>query len=221
MQGFIKLYRRITEWEWYNDINTTRLFIHLLLTANHREQKWQGLTILPGQKITSYPHLAAENTLSVQAVRTSLNKLKSTGEITVKTTSKYSLITIQNWTDYQIDNIQSNSQATGEQQASNRPSTTNKNVKNDKNEKNIYIDFNFFQDEPFKNLFNDYLEMRKRKRKPPTEKAEILVLKELHKYPLEEAKTMLENSIKNSWTDVYPINKPGQTPQRKTNVTFI
>lgn len=136
MQGYIKLYRQIVEWEWYNDINTTRLFIHLLLTANHREQKWQGITVLPGQKITSYPHLALENTLSVQAIRTSINKLKSTGEITVKSTSKYSLITIQNWIDYQQDNTPVNSQATGEQQSSNRRATTNKNVKNDNNVKN-------------------------------------------------------------------------------------
>ena len=33
MSGWIKLHRKITEWEWYSDANTFRVFMHLLLTA--------------------------------------------------------------------------------------------------------------------------------------------------------------------------------------------
>ena len=32
--GFIKLHRKILKWEWYDEPNTMRLFIHLLLTAS-------------------------------------------------------------------------------------------------------------------------------------------------------------------------------------------
>ncbi len=28
--GFIKLHRKIIDWEWYDDINTKTLFIHIL-----------------------------------------------------------------------------------------------------------------------------------------------------------------------------------------------
>ena len=75
----------------------------------------------------------------------------------------------------------------------------------DKLIKDIYKDFSFFEDKDFKILYNDYLKMRKKKRASPTELAETLVLKELHKYSPEDAKTMLEKSIKSSWTDVYPL----------------
>ena len=33
-KGFVALPRGLTSWEWYEDANTTRLYIHLLLTAN-------------------------------------------------------------------------------------------------------------------------------------------------------------------------------------------
>ena len=94
MEGWIKIHRKLIEWEWYNDINTKVVFLHLLLTANHKEKKWQGHTILRGQKLTSLEHLSKEVGLSIQQTRTALKKLKSTNEITIKSTNKYTLITI-------------------------------------------------------------------------------------------------------------------------------
>lgn len=38
--GYIKLYRQIVDWEWYDDIPTSRLFMHLLLKANYAEREW-------------------------------------------------------------------------------------------------------------------------------------------------------------------------------------
>lgn len=37
--GFILLHRSILRWEWYGDLNTARLFIHLLLTVNYEPQR--------------------------------------------------------------------------------------------------------------------------------------------------------------------------------------
>ena len=112
MQGFIKLHRQITEWEWYSNINVCRLFIHCLLKANHKDNKWQGIVIERGSFITSIENLAFETGLSGQQIRTALNKLKSTGEITSKTTNRYSVISIKNWDMYQVDNKQDNKQIT-------------------------------------------------------------------------------------------------------------
>ena len=89
-------------WEWYNDINVKVVFLHLLLTANHEDKKWQGIEIKRGQKITSLSHLAEETKLSVKQIRNVLNKLKSTGEITSKGTNKYTIITIVKYNDYQL-----------------------------------------------------------------------------------------------------------------------
>lgn len=120
MEGWIKLYRKFLNWEWYKDNNVKVVFIHLLLTANHKDKKWKGKIIKRGQKLTSINHLAQETNLTVQQTRTALNKLKSTSEITTNATSKYTLITVEKYNDYQIEefinnnqnNNQSNSRAT-------------------------------------------------------------------------------------------------------------
>ena len=110
MEGWIKIHRKIINWEWYDDINTKVLFLHLLLTANHEDKKWRGKIIKRGEKITSLSHLSEEIGLSVQQIRTSLSKLKSTNEITIKSTSKYTLISIEKYNDYQINENEINKQ---------------------------------------------------------------------------------------------------------------
>lgn len=110
MEGWIKIHRKVLNWEWYDDINTKTLFFHLLLTANHQDKKWRGQIIKRGQKITSLEHLAKEVGLTIQQIRTSLNKLKSTSEITVKATNKFTLITIEKYSDYQINEKENNKQ---------------------------------------------------------------------------------------------------------------
>ena len=134
--GWVKLHRKMLEWEWYKNTNVYRVFTHLLLIANHKENKWQGKTIMRGQVITSVGHIGEKVTLSPMQVRTALTKLKSTNEITIVTTPEYSLITINNYDSYQEDNKQSNKRVTNQQQTNNKQITTNKN---DKNDKNIYI----------------------------------------------------------------------------------
>lgn len=136
--GWIKLHRSLLTWEWYQDHNVVIVFLHCLLKANHEEKKWQGTIIKKGTFITSQPHLAQETGLSVQNIRTCLSKLKSTGELTVKTTSKYTLISINNYDDFQDTNRQTNRLSTDDQQTINRLPTTTKNIKNIKNNKNIY-----------------------------------------------------------------------------------
>jgi hypothetical protein len=134
--GWIKLHRSLLDWEWYTDQNTSRLFIHLLLRANHKDKKWRGISIQKGQLLTGRKALAKETGLSEQQVRTSLDKLKSTNEITIKSTKASSVITVVAWDSHQQDNQQDNQQVTNEQPTSNQQVTTNKNVKNDNNEKN-------------------------------------------------------------------------------------
>lgn len=122
MEGWIKLYRKMTEWEWYDDINTKVLFLHLLLTANHKDRKWKGKIIKRGQKLTSISYLAQEVGLTIQNIRTSLSKLKSTNEITVEVTHKYTLITIEKYSDYQICENEINKQ---NNKRNNKQSTNN------------------------------------------------------------------------------------------------
>jgi hypothetical protein len=118
-EGFIVLHRKIMQWEWYDNVNVFHLFVHLILLANHEDRKWHGILVKRGSHITSYANLAFETGLSVQQVRTSINKLKSTHELTYLSTREYSILTINNYGRYQDINKQPNKRVTNLQQTSN------------------------------------------------------------------------------------------------------
>ena len=138
MSGWIKIHRQILDWEWYSDTNSFRLFMHLILRANHKEKKFKGLILNAGSVVTSRDILAIEIGLSVQQIRTALNKLKSTNEITIKSSSQGTLIQIVNYSKYQV----STSESTNEQPINNHQTTTNNNVNK---ERNIFIPPTFEQ----------------------------------------------------------------------------
>jgi len=126
-QGWICLHRGLLDWEWYNDINTTRLFIHCLLRANHKENKWRGMNIERGQFWTSLPTLEKETGLSTSQIRTCINKLKSTGELTVKPQATGRMVTVIKYNDYQANDRPIDRPMTGQSQTSDRPVTANNN----------------------------------------------------------------------------------------------
>lgn len=128
MSGWIKLHRQILDWEWYSDNNAFRVFMHLILKANHKEKRYKGIELKCGSVITSRDILAFETGLSVQQIRTALDKLKSTNEITIETSSKGTIIQVVNYTKYQI----ATSEVTNEQPTSNQQVTTNKNEKKER-----------------------------------------------------------------------------------------
>lgn len=139
--GFIKLHRQLSEWEWFKDSKTLHLFIYILLKANWEETSWQGHKLPKGSFITSIRHLAEDTGLSEQNIRTCLKRLKSTHEITYASTSKFTQIYVIKWAYYQCldeltntqTNTRSNKQLTNNQQQI-------KNNKKNKNKRNIYID---------------------------------------------------------------------------------
>ena len=251
MEGWIKIHRKILEWEWYNDNNTKVLFFHLLLTANHKDKKWQGITILRGQKLTSIQHLAEETNLTIQQTRTSLNKLKLTNEITIETTNKNTLITIEKYSDYQDkdeenniqNNTQNNNQITNEQQTNNKQITTNKNdknIKNEKNEKNIRnikeknikkeneteIDLlikNNFVDEQLKNTLYEFIKMRKAIKKPLTTRGLELLIRKLYSITtdVDDQIEILNNSIMNNWQGIFPLKKFDYVQQNNNTLSVL
>lgn len=137
-ESWIKIYRKLLDWEWYDDINTKVLFIHLLLRVNTTDKEWHGMKICRGQLVTSLANLSEETGLSVRKIRLSLDKLESTGELTNKTTNKYSIITICKYDSYQ-ENKKSNDKQNGKQTAIKRQ-TNDKQTATTKEYKNIRID---------------------------------------------------------------------------------
>lgn len=139
LNGYIKLHRKLVDWEWYTDVNVKVVFLHLLLTASFRKTSYQGMEILPGQVIVGTHALAVNTGLSRQQVRTALNKLASTNEITIKSTNKFSLVTIENWSSYQFENETSTSKSTSKS-TNNQPHLKNvKKYKEDISNKCVYM----------------------------------------------------------------------------------
>ena len=116
-KGFVKLYRQLINWEWYDDIPTKVLFIHLLLTVNYKEGKWHGQTIKRGSRITSVATLSEETRLTTRQTRTALQHLEATNEVTIRTTRRYSYITVNNYDKFQqATNKTTNSRQTNDKQ---------------------------------------------------------------------------------------------------------
>lgn len=101
MEGWIKLYRKLVDWEWYDEPNTKIVFIDLLLHANHKERKWRGETVEAGSLVTSIGAIAERNGLSTKQVRTAITHLEKTGEIAKKRASKNTTLIVLNYKRYQ------------------------------------------------------------------------------------------------------------------------
>ena len=133
---YIKLNRKIMEWEWYGNINTCRLFIHMLLRANWKDGRFEGKVIPRGSFVSSLPKLADETSLTIREVRTAISHLKSTGEVTCKTYPKYTVFTVKNYCEYQSSDIQNDSQATDKRHSNDILTTTIEEKKEGKKERN-------------------------------------------------------------------------------------
>jgi uncharacterized protein YcfL len=148
--GWIKIHRQIIDWEWYDEPNTFRVFLHLLLKANHKPKKYRGITIETGQIMTGQDLLASELKLTRSKIRLALSNLKTTNEITINSSRKGTIIQIVNYKNYQITESKQpkdSQRITKEQPNDSQRTTTNKNVNNIKNEKNeINIEFDLFWD---------------------------------------------------------------------------
>ena len=202
-EGFILLHRKILDWEWYSNINDRLVWFHCLLSANWKDGWFEGKKIERGSFVTSYQKLSLEIGITYQQVRTSLEHLKSTGNITYKHTNKFSIITINNYNKYQLDNTQNNIQLTLNQHSINTQLTLNqhsinnniiKEINNNESKKeknnNKYIveDNNVFKD------IIDYLNLRTGQHyKHSTPKTRILINARIKEgFTLEDFKIVID-----------------------------
>ena len=116
------------EWEWYTDNNVKVLFLHLLLTVNHKEQKRRWENIKVWEKITSLSKLSEETWLSVKQVRLCLEKLKKTWELDTERGKAWTKVKLNNYADYQETKEikgQGRGQSKGNQRATNNNDNNN------------------------------------------------------------------------------------------------
>jgi hypothetical protein len=136
-RGYIKLWRKITEWEWYKSSETFHLFMHLLINANYKPSRFMGHDILRGEIVVGRKSLSEDTGISERSIRTSIDHLKNTGEVTSKSTNKFTILTLCNYEAYQDTNIHIDQQNANNRPATDQQPTTSKEIKKEKNEKNI------------------------------------------------------------------------------------
>lgn len=231
MGNFIKIDRKILDWEWWSDFNTFRLFFYMLISAFWKDGCYKGIEIKRGSFPSSLSKLSSETGLTENEIRTSLKHLKSTGEITSKSHSKYTVFSVTNYDLYQSDNKQNYNEITIND--ANRLQTDNKQITNlpylkeYKNKRNKedkkYIGTHYPDNEELDKAFVDFIKMRDKIKKPMTTRAITRaksVLQKLSNGDNELAIKIIEQSIYHCWQDLYALKENFKEPIESAKPTI-
>ncbi len=139
-RGYVRLWRRSLDAGWIRNHKLWAFWSYCLLKATYQEFDaiigLQTVHLVPGQFVFGLRVAAQETGLSIREIRTILDFLKKAGNLTIKTTNKFSIITIINWHTYQGEEAKNDTQ--------NDKPLTNKwqhtNIQEDKNIKNFLSD---------------------------------------------------------------------------------
>lgn len=135
MFGWISLHRKLQEHEIYSDPYMLKLWIHCLLKASHKERNQlvgnQVVNLEVGQFITGRKALANEfnkgakdtHIISESTLWRWLLLFEQLQMLNIKKTTKYSVVTVVNWCEYQGTEQQMNSKWTADEQQMNSSRT--------------------------------------------------------------------------------------------------
>lgn len=142
--GYVKLYRKVMDSFVWTNPNMYKLWSLCLMKASHEKRKFlfngKEVWLNSGEFVTGRDAITfemnkgakREHQVNSASVWRWLKKFESEQMLNIKSTTKYSVISINNWEEYQVNEQQVNSSRTTSEQQVN----TYKNEKNDKNEKN-------------------------------------------------------------------------------------
>lgn len=92
--GWVNIDRNIMQRKWYSHAPSLALYIHCQLVANWEDREWKGITVKRGSFVTTVAKLMKTLTLARQPIRTAIANLEESGDITIKATNKYTVITV-------------------------------------------------------------------------------------------------------------------------------
>lgn len=221
-KGWIKLHRQIQDCYLWEDrpFNQGAAWVGMLLTANHKDAKIifdkKPLLVQAGSFITSSRKLSDKWGWSRGRVDRFLKTLQEEQMILLDVNTKRTLITIVNYSKFQISQTTDDTtdSTTNEPQVvpqikpltdTNKNDKELKNVKNEKNEKKIY----YPNDSALNEAFEEYISMRKKIKKPLTSDHAIdLAMRKLENLSFGDndlAIEILNQSILNSWQGLFEI----------------
>lgn len=228
--GWVKLHRKLLDKPIWN-LSTPEqkvILVTLLLMANHESVKWewQGKPFKcePGQFITSIQNIAIKcgNGISIQNVRTALARFEKLEFLTNQSTKTGRLVSIVNWIDYQVEdfkpNKDTNKDLTKSQQRPNKDLTTNKNDKECKNVKNK-DNKQFSEDKNLNDALLEFINYRKKTKKPMTDHAVNLLIAKLNKMDpdINNQIAILNQSILMGWQGIFELKGEDKAQKKPLN----
>ena len=226
MEGWIKTYRALLEWEWHDVPAMMTLWTHLLLLANNKDREWHGTVIRRGQLATSLSNLALMTGLTVKQIRTCLKRLKDSKQIVTKRANNSTIITICKFEVYQPQE-QAEGQTNGKQRATEgqqkgteraaegqqREKERMKEGKNIKTSTNVDAKKPSFVDPAFEVVFSTWLEYKHQRRE--SYKSDLSLkscynkLVKLAGGDPAVAMMIVVQSMANNWAGLFPLkNEP-------------
>ena len=225
MAGWIKLYRKLKDSLVFDNPELLKVWIWCLLKATHDDYiqmiGLQEVELKKGQFIFGRKVAANELKMSESKIYRLIKKLEKMQNLNIKANNKFSVITIENWEDYQSDN--NNNEQQSEQQMNNKRTTneqqmnTNKNIKNNKNISIYSIFDSYSENVDLRQALRDYSIMRNKIKAPLTERAVTLLLNKLDTLAsTDDLKIkLLENATLSNWKSVYPLKEEKQQDKSK------
>jgi len=225
LAGWIKLYRKLKDSLVFDNPELLKVWIWCLLKATHDDYiqmiGLQEVELKKGQFIFGRKVAANELKMSESKIYRLIKKLEKMQNLNIKANNKFSVITIENWEDYQSDN--NNNEQQSEQQMNNKRTTneqqmnTNKNIKNNKNISIYSIFDSYSENVDLRQALRDYSIMRNKIKAPLTERAVTLLLNKLDTLAsTDDLKIkLLENATLSNWKSVYPLKEEKQQDKSK------
>jgi transcriptional antiterminator len=208
--GFIKIHRSLNEWGWKKDPKMVAFWMHILVNANWKDGHFMGHKISAGDIVIGRKALSHETGLSEREIRTCIDKLKMTGEVTSKTTNRFTILTIVKWEQYQVEREQATSSQSNKRPTSDQQATTIEEGKKERIIKDISNDISksdafLLPDWIPSDLWNEHQAIRRKLKAQNTDRAKELLIAKLEQYSIQghDIRAIMETSIENSWKSFF------------------
>jgi hypothetical protein len=209
MQGWIKLHRKIQDHWVYSNAEYYKAWSTILFQCNHADQKVliKGTLIdcKRGQSVNSldtWVKIFKGGYWNKSKLRRFLKLLESDSMIVFISNTKTTHLSVCNYDSYQGERNANETQVKRKRNANETQTTPNKNVKKENNVKN---DNKILSD--FDQALKDFSDMRKKIKKPLTDKAQSMILKKLGGFTSIQSEQIeiLNNSTMNCWQGVFAL----------------
>lgn len=131
--SYIKLFRKLLNSPIFENEKALKIWIWCLLKATHIEREQlvgqQIVKLKKGEFVFGRNKASEELKMTESTVYKYIKLLEKLQMISINSNTKFSIVSIEKWEDYQIEELKNNNKGTTKEQQSN----TNKNVKNIKN----------------------------------------------------------------------------------------